>query len=156
MDRPIDKGLMIFSASVLQIARKFYKAGMDGKAAEPLRIKIYNEYLKEGGEEPNMDWINRTPRNVSNWIKERLKKYFHYMDEPPKWIDEPDWRFLNGIPMTFVGQLELRDSKFGEDAFMSNGMLYIFSGKDHTGGDCKIVFKMVRQDRGIPGSEFIN
>ncbi len=45
----------------------------------------------------------------TTWLREQLAKQFRCVAERPKWIQSPAWPFANGVPMVFVGQLDIRN-----------------------------------------------
>lgn len=40
-------------------------------------------------------------------LKERIAGDFRYLASPPKWLQGPDWVFVDGTPLVFVGQLDM-------------------------------------------------
>lgn len=40
-------------------------------------------------------------------LKTKIKEIFRYDDNPPEWIQEPDWQCRNGKPMIFRGQYDI-------------------------------------------------
>lgn len=40
-------------------------------------------------------------------LKTKIKEFFRYDDNPPEWIQEPDWQCRNGKPMIFRGQYDI-------------------------------------------------
>ncbi len=40
-------------------------------------------------------------------LKTKIKEIFRYDENPPEWIQEPDWQCRNGKPMIFRGQYDI-------------------------------------------------
>lgn len=76
--------------------------------------------------------------DIGKWLLTRLDGLFTSELELPKWVDEPDWCFLDGEPMTFLHQF-----KDAEEC-----VYYVFRGyrtTEHSGK--RAVFKMTAQER---------
>ena len=52
-----------------------------------------------------------------------VAKDFEVIDKRPEWIQDPEWQFNNGKPMTFVGQLELEQDKI---KLHDDALFYVF------------------------------
>jgi hypothetical protein len=46
-------------------------------------------------------------KEKTNFIKASISKDFQYIASPPKWLQNPNWQFRDGRPLTFVGQLDI-------------------------------------------------
>lgn len=70
-------------------------------------------------------------------IKNNLHNWFRFVFEEPRWLQEPDWQFLNGKPMVFIGQIEIpvTTGYFHDDA-----SFYVF-GEIET-GETKVVIQV--------------
>ncbi|MEO3946600.1 hypothetical protein [Gorillibacterium sp. CAU 1737] len=42
------------------------------------------------------------------WLRTIVAKEFEVVDKKPEWIQDPEWPFYDGRPMTFIGQLETK------------------------------------------------
>lgn len=42
-----------------------------------------------------------------SYLKEVLREKFKYMKKPPKWLQSPEWPIHDGIPLVFIGQLDV-------------------------------------------------
>jgi len=58
------------------------------------------------------------PSGLSAYLREHLACDFVFLTAPPVWIQNPDWQFLSGKPMRFVGQVDVaaRSGVFHDDA----------------------------------------
>jgi len=60
---------------------------------DEFRIATHAEYQNQG--EPGLH----------GWLRDFIKPQFTWKSDPPVWKDEPDWCYIDGRPMQFVGQL---------------------------------------------------
>ncbi|ENI8381868.1 hypothetical protein ABZZ32_002798 [Listeria monocytogenes] len=44
-------------------------------------------------------------------IKKKVKADFKYLKAPPKWLQNPEWKFANGKPLLFIGELDIAPEK---------------------------------------------
>lgn len=58
-------------------------------------------------------------------IREKYKAAFKYQSKPPRWIQGAEWIEKNGVPLFFVGQVELK-----HEIFHDIGAVYIFLDTD--------------------------
>ena len=72
---------------------------------------------------------NLTEGQKKKVIKERLKEYFRCVDQPPKWIQSPEWPIREGKPLVFVGQVPID----APDLFHDKGAAYVFYDPAHGG-----------------------
>ena len=54
---------------------------------------------------------------LANWYGEQLELNYRSLDDPPEWIQDPEWAFDGGRPMVFVGQLERTVDRHGTLVF---------------------------------------
>lgn len=70
---------------------------------QPSWLDLTSDYLtllsKEGG--------HLRDKQFSDWLKRIIKERFIYLKTPPRWLQSPDWPIENGIPLIFVGQLDV-------------------------------------------------
>lgn len=45
---------------------------------------------------------------LEQWLDGQIPKLFQVLTERPKWIQDPQWPFVAGQPMVFVGQVDYR------------------------------------------------
>lgn len=65
-----------------------------------------------------------TPAHKVSAIKEKIKKDFEYLKRPPRWLQDPDWPIEDGIPLIFIGDLEL-------DRVPGRARIYVFLSKQN-------------------------
>ena len=54
--------------------------------------KVYNMYN------------NDRPKSIESWLESVLKDKFTSLTNPPRWMDEPDWSYQDGVPLNFINQ----------------------------------------------------
>ena len=64
---------------------------------------------------------------LRSYLSEQIKQDFKYLKDMPEWLQESDWKFHNGKPMCFVGQMEVKVNK---DGYMHILMFYVFWDMD--------------------------
>ncbi len=64
---------------------------------------------------------------LREWLRPVVAKDFEAVDKKPVWIQDPEWLFNNGKPMTFVGQLEMKHNQRG---IHHDAMFYVFWDKE--------------------------
>lgn len=87
--------------------------------AQPPWLDLPSEYvasLLKGTE--NLD----AGKKVS-YLKNILKEKFKFMKKPPKWLQSPAWPIHDGIPLFFIGQLDV------SELYHDKAQLYIFWDK---------------------------
>jgi hypothetical protein len=50
------------------------------------------------------------PDEFIEFVRMNLKKWFRIVNERPRWLQEAEWQFDGGVPMTFVGQIDIPKS----------------------------------------------
>ena len=97
-----------------------YGASFAEEPAElPIRKSLYQEYLKSG-----------TKSNGRQWLKRRIEELFVSLSEPPAWIErKPEWPFLNGEPMTFIGQLPVDANDVSSVRLFPDTVVFIFGAR---------------------------
>lgn len=146
---------IIFSSVLSDVAEKNYSAGLAHEEAELFVKKIFNIYKESGLSTPNIDWIDKVPANVKKWMKTTLSNEFHYMKEPPVWLYETSWRFINEEPMIFISQVEFIDSEIMENNLSTDDVLYTFAGRKKTSDGWELIIKMVKQSKKTVGTTYI-
>jgi hypothetical protein len=58
-------------------------------------------------------------------IREKYKEAYIYQSKPPRWIQGSEWIEKDGVPLFFVGHLELKHEALHE-TFHDDGAVYIF------------------------------
>lgn len=64
---------------------------------------------------------------VVTWLNEKLAQNFVSIGDRPHWIQNPQWPFVNGVPMIFVGQLEIKNPP--RSVFHDDTTFYVFVNK---------------------------
>ena len=83
--------------------------------AEPPWLRVPGEYIssllkdKEG-----------TDKELASYLKEELKQKFKYLKKPPRWLQDALWPIHNGVPLLFIGQLDV------SDLYHDHSQVYIF------------------------------
>lgn len=54
-----------------------------------------------------------TEEELLAYVKANLSTWFKCLDTEPEWLQEAEWQFSNGKPMTFVGQLMFSPEQTG-------------------------------------------
>lgn len=44
-------------------------------------------------------------------IKSKIQKDFVSINKPPKWLQNPEWKIINGKPLVFIGELDITPKK---------------------------------------------
>src|SRR5262245_49657852 len=64
-----------------------------------------------------------TRNGLLQYVQNNIRLWFRYIDDEPRWIQSPEWRFYNGKPMVFVGQIDISREK---GQFHDDASFYIF------------------------------
>ncbi|MCG8708045.1 hypothetical protein JHU04_001246 [Brenneria sp. 4F2] len=137
------------------MAEKNYAAGVGHEEAKLFVEKIFNLYKESGLATPNINWIDKVPANVKAWMKDALGNELHYMKEPPGWLHEASWRFINEEPMIFISQVEFIDNEVMDNNLFTDDVLYTFAGRKKTNDGWSFVVKMVKQSKNTIGTTYI-
>lgn len=86
-----------FCADAIMVSAKF-AGSVDDEQADGFMKNLFLIYEKEGA-----------PKNRKKWLAEKLKDQFVFMAEPPKWVGEPRWAYLDNVPMVFLHQFQVVD-----------------------------------------------
>lgn len=65
------------------------------------------------------------------WLEEELPKHFRSLRESPRWLQEPEWPIIKGVPLFFAGQLDFLMSDDGiiTRIFHDDTSIYVFIGE---------------------------
>ncbi|MBI0552804.1 hypothetical protein [Pectobacterium parmentieri] len=146
---------IVFSSALSDVAEKNYAAGVAHEEAGQFVNKIFNLYKESGLPTPNIDWIDKVPANVKKWMKTVLDNEFHYMKEPPIWLYDASWRFINEEPMIFISQVEFIDNEMMGNKLSTDDVLYTFAGRKKTNDGWGLIIKMVKQSKASVGTTYI-
>ncbi len=152
----MDRSYILFCAALSELAAKACNAGIGHSESELFMKRVYDEYLLTSHPAPDMNWIKSVPADVKEWMINSLNKNFLFMNEKPKWIREPSWRFIEDIPMVFISQVEFEKNIMMEENLSSGDVIYIFSGRKKVDDGWELAIKMVKQDRNSVGTSYID
>lgn len=73
------------------------------------RIEIQPSYVNIRDDEYLDRIICSAPKELSQaqrkkWLKDKIKNLFKYETKPPRWIQDPEWPIVEGIPLVFKSQ----------------------------------------------------
>ncbi|WP_409261648.1 hypothetical protein [Pseudomonas putida] len=149
-----DKTYILFSSVVMAIAAKKHKAGTSHEEAEAFVKCLFDEYMSQGHEVPTVDWIVAAPKKTISWITTKLAGSFRCYGAPPKWLDEPSWRFIDNVPMDFVHQFEVSNT-LNDDSYQGLITYVFFGRKKLKDGSWEMIVKLIQQDKNEFGTIFI-
>jgi hypothetical protein len=124
-----------FGAALIDVAEGELGASVSDDEDDLFFNRLWQSYLDAG-----------KPKRVKQWLREALKPFFKSLGKPPVWVeDTPTWPFSDGLPMTFVCQLELPAFELAGGQKMSPATLYVFVGaaSDEDGHGWRAVFKCI-------------
>lgn len=126
-----------FMGDAFAVAADEYNASCEGEAAEPFVKKLFDEWTAAG-----------SPTPCKGWLKARLKGSFKCVGDPPQWIEEePDWPYLNGEPMVFVAQIDLKRNAVTESNLTFNERLYVFGARVPLKRGFEMEYRIIAQER---------
>lgn len=91
---PLDKMKIL-----LQLGKEFSFDPLSCSESEKYFVKLLEKYQEKN----NID--------LKDLLRTVIEKDFEVVDKKPEWIQDPEWQFNNGRPMTFIGQLEIKQDK---------------------------------------------
>ena len=76
------------------------------------RHKIQPSYVSIEDDEILNKYINEAPKELNKtekkkWIKNRIKQDFKYDKSPPRWVQDPEWPIVDGVPLVFKKQSKM-------------------------------------------------
>ena len=102
-----------------------------GSAAQPGWLDADARYIQE-------QFLSRagarTGSDLREWLRSELLAAFRYVENPPSWIQSPEWPIGADGPLVFLGQLEIE--KYFHDAAAA----YVFH--DPKSGECTTVVQV--------------
>lgn len=68
--------------------------------------------------------------SLSDWLESQISQHFIAVMERPRWIQDPEWPFVDGEPLVFVGQIDLSvlDGGVVSRLYHDDTSLYVFAG----------------------------
>lgn len=64
-----------------------------------------------------------TKEDLLLFIQSNIKSWFVFVHSEPNWIQNPEWKFFNGKPMVFVGQIPISKE---QGLFHDDASFYVF------------------------------
>lgn len=79
-----------------------------------------------------------TPENLETWLDTQVRASFLAVNARPRWIQGADWPFVDGKPMFFVGQIDIRVNTGSQASqfFHDDTSFYVFMQKK---GSIKVI-----------------
>ncbi len=74
----------------------------------PLEAEEFHRTVVEEFEGELCDFVD--------WYRGRMQIEYKFLSIKPVWIQNPEWPFLNGHPMVFVGQIDVDPGLFHDSA----------------------------------------
>lgn len=66
-------------------------------------------------------------QSIKVWLSEQVKLSFACLKRRPQWIQGFDWQFSQGLPMVFVGQIDIEtDLEAQPQLFHDDTSFYVF------------------------------
>lgn len=112
----MNKERILFSSKMLRAANEL-SATIHSDGAQSFVDAIFAEFKES------------KPKDVSGWLRSRLRDSFVYAEHPPKWLSEPEWPFAHGKPMAFICQYHIPMSNQLKGGFVSDLHLFVFAAK---------------------------
>jgi hypothetical protein len=96
------------------------------------------------------EYVTINDRDRDGWLRERLASLFPCVGERPRWIQQlPAWAFLDGRPMTFVGQMSVPDTANSRVRASPGCTLYIFGSRVSCGPGWAMTYRVIEQNPGL-------
>lgn len=106
---------------------------------DPFIEKTYDDFLKSDA------------TDVRKWLESYLIDKFLYANNPPVWIGEQSWPYIDDEPMIFLHQFKLEKTE-NENTQFRNDLMYYFFGYNKKNTDksgevsFESIYKTVAQD----------
>lgn len=76
------------------------------------KVDIQPSYINIEDDELLNKYINEAPKGLNKtetkkWIKNRIKQDFKYEKTPPRWVQDPEWPIIDGVPLIFKKQSKM-------------------------------------------------
>lgn len=76
------------------------------------KVDIQPSYVNIEDDELLNKYINEAPKGLNKtetkkWIKNRIKQDFKYDKTPPRWVQDPEWPIIDGVPFVFKKQSKI-------------------------------------------------
>lgn len=86
------------------------------------------------------DWVGRftgSKEELLDLARSNAARWFRWLDQPPRWIQDSEWQYSGGKPMVFLGQFDV-PARVG--LFHDEASIYVFM--DETSGEIKTVTQL--------------
>ena len=100
-------------------------------AAQPSWLSVDTKYL---GTAFLARAEGRMGESLQAWLREELLRAFRFVNEPPDWIQNPEWPIGTAGPLVFLGQVSV------EKYFHDIAAVYVFH--DPSTGECTTVVQV--------------
>lgn len=151
----MNKEFIIFTSALSSIALKKYNAGIGHEEAELFVKKTFQLYNELELNRPSIEWLDKLPSSVSKWMISYLKDKFISMNDKPKWVSEPSWRFIGEEPMVFISQVSFINNEAMSQKLSTGDILYTFAGRKYISEGWELKIKLVKQDHFTPGTTYL-
>lgn len=152
----MNKEFIIYTSALSSVALKKYHAGIGHEEADLFVKKSFKIYSELGLPFPSIEWLDRLPSSVMKWMTNYLKDKFVSMDNNPKWVSEPSWRFIDEEPMVFINQVTFLNNEIMENKLSTGDVLYTFAGRKYIDEGWELKIKLIKQDHCTPGTTYID
>ncbi|MCB9431206.1 MAG: hypothetical protein H6668_04395 [Ardenticatenaceae bacterium] len=104
---------------LLRVCKLFAVHPLSSIESEEFFRLLVAQYVKQG----DLD-------DFEEWVSEQLLVYFKYVKHKPRWLQDPEWPFSNGLPMIFVGQFDIDPLELPNSTslFHDATSIYVFIG----------------------------
>lgn len=140
---PINPDRVRFKARVMALARSHFGGSCESDDASVFLDEVADEYSAAG-----------SPGDRDPWIKARLSGCFASVQDPPEWVDEPDWPFFDGQPMVFIAQHRIPKTKVSESTLTWDEVIYIFGCRVPHSRGYTVEYRIVTQILGMQGTGY--
>lgn len=83
---------------------------------QPSWLDIPNWYMKRFMEMSS----NMKIKEIEVLLRKAIKTDFRVLNKPPRWIQSPEWIYIDEVPIIFIGQVDISGIKY------DTAQLYIF------------------------------
>lgn len=79
------------------------------------RLDIQPSYVNIEDDEFLDKIIDSVPKELTDgqrkkWLKDKIKTLFKYENKPPRWIQDPEWPIIEGVPLIFKSQSKAKNN----------------------------------------------
>lgn len=83
--------------------------------------------------------------SADDWIRSRLDSLFQCVNQPPTWVNEPDWPWNGDNPLIFITQYTVPTNDLTQREMIADVTLYVFSDRVCDGTSQRVSFRLVEQ-----------